>query len=262
MGATVEWPEQIPDKEMRGWKESPFCQVHALSNKVNLTVRVVMEGEWADYELRATASFPMSEDAWIWSDESHPDVEVVPTIEQRWVMINKGVAYEQPLVPAKLGGVSHLSDNSSMARELFHLIPGATTSVPHPCTCHEVPNNMLWQLVQHLNDTHHPNRVSDLVDGDPWTRERIADWLDTLDLDLSVDTAKAEDVKSRRRSAQHARAQQAMLTVTASMEQMQQGASIAAQKLEMLAKKMEPLSQSEIWKQLGLTEPEATKEES
>jgi hypothetical protein len=38
-------------------------------------------------------------------------------------------------------------------------------------------------MIIHLNDTHHPSTA---IDG--WSRERIADWLETLDVDLRFPT--------------------------------------------------------------------------
>lgn len=38
----------------------------------------------------------------------------------------------------------------------------------------------LWNMIQHLNDDH------------KWTRERIADWLDSLDLDLEFQIPEDE----------------------------------------------------------------------
>lgn len=258
VGAGVEWPGQVRDEEMRSWKSSPYCQASPLPNKSALTVRVVMKGDWADYELRSVALFPVSDDAWLWSDATNGKEEIKPNIEQRWVLINKGVVFDAPLIPAK---PQDLTANSSMARDLFHLVPDAATTVPHPCTCGEVPSNMLWQLVQHLNDTHHPDRGMGVA-GDAWSRERIADWLDTLDLDLSVDAAKAEEVKARREAAIKTRLISSVEAIEASMESIHEGASIAAQKFEMLSKMMEPMPEAWIWKQFGPMKPETTKEES
>jgi hypothetical protein len=40
----------------------------------------------------------------------------------------------------------------------------------------------VWYAIQHLNDGHNPNDGA----SEPWSRERIADWLETLDADLRV----------------------------------------------------------------------------
>jgi hypothetical protein len=69
------------------------------------------------------------------------------------------------------------------ARALREQAPGLNEWVKFPCTCGEV-RNQIWQIIQHLNDGHHP----DTRNKDTWTRERIADWLETLDVDLTIHT--------------------------------------------------------------------------
>jgi hypothetical protein len=39
-------------------------------------------------------------------------------------------------------------------------------------------------MIIHLNDSHHPAHET----ADVWSRERIADWLETLDVDLRFPT--------------------------------------------------------------------------
>jgi hypothetical protein len=57
---------------------------------------------------------------------------------------------------------------------LSHNLPGMEMKVKHPISltkdsCNEKNAGSLWTMVQHLNDFHH------------WTRESIADWIETLD---------------------------------------------------------------------------------
>lgn len=78
-----------------------------------------------------------------------------------------------------IGPVS--TSNLDRAEQLHRLIPGVDERVKPPCSHGDGPER-LWDLIQHLNDAHNPmNGVPD-----PWSRERIADWLETLDVDLRV----------------------------------------------------------------------------
>lgn len=62
----------------------------------------------------------------------------------------------------------------SPIKELKSKCPGLRQVVKMPCSCHSNKSSMLESLLIHLNDT-----VG-------WTREEIADWLDSLDIDLEV----------------------------------------------------------------------------
>jgi hypothetical protein len=58
---------------------------------------------------------------------------------------------------------------------LLELLPGLKDEVTCP-VCKDTEDEfeeMLWDIIQHLNDIH------------KWTRESIADWLDTLDADIT-----------------------------------------------------------------------------
>lgn len=81
-------------------------------------------------------------------------------------------------------GISVPSGSITIA--LQELIPGSITSVytklqemisgmSSYATCPDcsVPGSIVW-LITHLNDLH------------AWTREEIADWLDNLDIDLTI----------------------------------------------------------------------------
>lgn len=76
--------------------------------------------------------------------------------------------------------VTNVDSNSGRAVSLRRLVPGIDDVVKLPCF--HGGTNSIWLAIQHLNDYHNPN------DGDrePWTREAIADWLETLDADLRV----------------------------------------------------------------------------
>lgn len=62
---------------------------------------------------------------------------------------------------------------------LCRAMPAINRSVEFPCACGRLPGSVLDAVI-HLND------------GDRWSREAIADWLDTLDIDLSFNTTEEE----------------------------------------------------------------------
>lgn len=68
------------------------------------------------------------------------------------------------------------SGSQSVSEELAEVFSNVREYVQVPCSCtrYEDTGLKVHVLVVHLNDFHN------------WTRERIADWLDTLDLDLTL----------------------------------------------------------------------------
>jgi len=80
-----------------------------------------------------------------------------------------------------------VEDHSRLANELIHAMPGLDEEVASPCSC------LAWQkgeesvqaVIIHLNDRHHPTKGP--LKADPWTRERIAQWTETLPFDLTLD---------------------------------------------------------------------------
>jgi hypothetical protein len=71
------------------------------------------------------------------------------------------------------------------AKKLRKLIPDINANVAYPCSCFGSGfgfESMLWLVIQHLNDGHNPTGLPE----DPWSRERIADWLESLDLNLNI----------------------------------------------------------------------------
>jgi hypothetical protein len=82
-------------------------------------------------------------------------------------------ALAPPLDPK---GLPEVSDVVAL-RQAF---PGVTEAARHPCDCPPF-HSEIWSAIQHLNDVHH------------WTREAIADWLDTLDVDLTLAPASQGD---------------------------------------------------------------------
>lgn len=55
-------------------------------------------------------------------------------------------------------------------------LPGVNETVKYPCKCGVA--GRLWDVIQHLNDKHNE-----------WTRERIADWVESLDVDTEFKNA-------------------------------------------------------------------------
>jgi hypothetical protein len=80
-------------------------------------------------------------------------------------------------------GTSVEESHQTLARKLRTQAPGLNEEVKHPCDCAYAAAS-IWSVIQHLNDGHHPMTASK----DIWTRERIADWLDALDVDLTIHT--------------------------------------------------------------------------
>jgi hypothetical protein len=70
---------------------------------------------------------------------------------------------------------------SNPRRQIEQACPGLEEHVQAPCACYiESPEDaLLSAVIMHLNDKH------------AWTREKIADWLDDLDVDLTIDLEAA-----------------------------------------------------------------------
>lgn len=84
-----------------------------------------------------------------------------------------GDLYSTPKFSPSIGGTT----GSNVLKTLAGVFPGLDgATAKSPCKCEVAKAGLvnLGQVVIHLNDTHQ------------WTRDRIADWLDTLDIDLSA----------------------------------------------------------------------------
>lgn len=92
-----------------------------------------------------------------------------PTVEVKESPVTYATAEETPSVHS---GQSY----SDSGRILAALMPDIHATVTPPCTCEGRTPGTVHDVIIHLNDT------------DKWTRERIADWLDTLDLNLRFPT--------------------------------------------------------------------------
>lgn len=84
-----------------------------------------------------------------------------------------------------------LQDNTKLAHSLIQQVPGLQSMVTMPCN-HGPQKATVQTCIMHLNDLHMPKQpwqVKDSMENSKspfWSRERIADWLDTLDVDLKV----------------------------------------------------------------------------
>lgn len=72
---------------------------------------------------------------------------------------------------------------SDSGRRLAEVCPGAATLVKNPCACYKSSDlkATVFSVIMHLNDSDNHGGVEQ-----PWTREEIADWLESLDVDLSL----------------------------------------------------------------------------
>lgn len=137
--------------------------------------------------------------------------------------------------------VSGDTSHHRRASQLKVMAPGLQAVVQKPCSCNSPGMNLtdsVWQTIQHLNDTHHPANGCD----DKWSRERIADWLDTLDVDLTVDPDRKPQPSSRSTWYDEA-AQMHKMTLEFKVESISQsvlelliGADKAAAALDMFSK--------------------------
>lgn len=80
--------------------------------------------------------------------------------------------------------------NQDRALSLMDKVPALRERVKCPCTCPMSEGRYkVEDCIMHLNDCHHPNSPSNLDGWEPWTRERIADWVDSLPFDFTVQPA-------------------------------------------------------------------------
>ena len=73
-------------------------------------------------------------------------------------------------------------NGNEIARVLGKIVPDLMTF--HPCPACSLKNKTILSVVIHLNDGH------------GWTREKIADWLETLDIDLTIQPLKKKEKES------------------------------------------------------------------
>lgn len=133
---------------------------------------------------------PQPEPAWIFQRE----IQMTPS--------HYGVLYQQQLYDSTpFPGPAR--SYASLSEELARYIPDIRKRVRMPCSCGrtKVIPAQIWDVIQHLNDDHHPKKkINGLRRKDIWTRERIADWLDEVDADLAFDP----DLPAKRAAARKA----------------------------------------------------------
>lgn len=143
-----------------------------------------------------------------------------------------------------------------LAGELIRVMPGLKKRVPWPCACPPSASDRatVERIIIHLNDTHHPTLGG--KSSDPWDRERIAQWTETLDVDLTVDTSRPAPEPARPRMYLHSTSAstkdsyiqqmiKAAITVdTSSITQALKDATIASDKaaktIELVFKNIDP----------------------
>ena len=243
-----EWPNGLTDQQMRdligaGLKSVPsqvggMLQVHVWNDAT---------GAWADYRMHKSLTLKAPLVASFMVEAPH-EVEVETVTENRWVLLQAGKVRR---------------DHISLARGLRRMTPGLSEVVPNPCDCPKGVYNRasIWDMIQHLNDSHHPDKGDSL---DKWTRERIADWLETLDADLTVDPERFKEEERRRaqtRALQHQAAMKALSdgaldglkeSVQKGFQQIQEAAQDAIKAMQSLNEELEAL---------GVQDPEEHKEE-
>lgn len=180
------WPKDITEQDMRsatqdtGWATKPFKAPTGVGIGIKMACPCGCHTVGL-YHLVEKEGFEI-DDQWF------PKVDFMPTaspsdravINMRhktirlWVFVGTQSAYGP-------GGKGH----RNLANKMAAMIPGIKDKVPNPCDCKPF-TRMIWGMIQHLNDAHHPAH-GDGPDDDLWSRERIADWLETLDADLVLD---------------------------------------------------------------------------
>lgn len=78
-----------------------------------------------------------------------------------------------------LGASKAMVDATSDLVRLAKSLPGVNAHVRYPCNC-QADSDALSDVIIHLNDEHHE-----------WDRFRIADWVETLDVDTEFKDSNA-----------------------------------------------------------------------
>lgn len=130
-------------------------------------------GHGAKYHLTRRKKYEIHGDPWGVEIRINPTLNVEITYVDVWV----------------LAWVQSPESYSTLADRMRGMIPGATDVVENPCDCFDFQRTV-WDMIQHLNDEHHPAKS---VREDKWSRERIADWLETLDADLTLDPERKQE---------------------------------------------------------------------
>lgn len=212
-GVTIEWPKVLKtdDALVAFIQDLRKCGVSTSSKIDNTTgeMVVVTPGAKGIYK-RGVYIDPqtMAEVAMQWVTNGDAYVQV-PQSKPGWIFQSEvkvaltkyGQMYTNQLYDTPYGdGPKPYSD---LSEELARHIPDIRKRVRPPCSCGKVKASHvpIWDVIQHLNDDHHPKRkVNGRLRKDIWTRERIADWLDEVDADLAFDP----DLPAKRAAARKA----------------------------------------------------------
>lgn len=171
------WPAEISEEEMHNeLKETKFViQPFRAPQGLGLSISCACGCEHgATYHLVRKTIYDAGNGHGQW----HVYVSIKPMVE----MVTKTV---KVWVLAKVDSPP-MEDYAVLAERMRGMVPGAMTLTANPCDCKPF-KRVIWDMIQHLNDKHHPKHSPSL---DMWSRERIADWLETLDADLVLDPGR------------------------------------------------------------------------
>jgi len=143
----------------------------------------------------------------IWASDNVKDVKPVtmPEPKAAWFLQREVAIHPGPTsAPVIYTSPPRERAYADLSSELARHIPDIRKNVPLPCSCgtrKKAAPMQIWLVIQHLNDDHHPDhKVNGRRRKDIWTRERIADWLDEVDADLTFDP----DLPAKRAAAREA----------------------------------------------------------
>lgn len=234
-GVTIMWPDQLEDdgfhiaellKAVRGLGVTARMKI----SNVEGTAVIYTEHQRAVYRRGLSFDNIKGEDMIVAEGAPVFPYAVQPT--QIWVL--EGVTFETLSIASTPMKPAPTKNHSSLAQELHHMIPGIEDTVTSPCPCGL--KFSIWRMVQHLNDAHHPGQEKN---PDKWSRERIADWLDTLDADLVLDPDRKPPTSTPSTwpigegSAKFAKA---MMEINVTLDQMYEGIEAAHQSLMQFTK--------------------------
>lgn len=120
------------------------------------------------------------------------ELAVTDSVQSLYDAYMASVTKKVPMSPDLYSGKPKPESNVGLAHELIGIVPGLQQRVSGPCECAGSKENTVQHWIMHLNDQHIPRTPEQAYEADHssesyfWTRTRIADWLDTLDVDLHV----------------------------------------------------------------------------
>lgn len=147
---------------------------------------------YTGYDLKWLSSsefFPMTENETAWWDKQMDDLDVDPAVRYRFfnpVNLNTTIpdngAYQY--FSGEIG--NFVIDSASMGRDpRVDLLPGVHEIVKHPV--HKTDRKAIKTITGVHNETIGWTLemiIIDLNDNHGWTREQVADWVETLDIDI------------------------------------------------------------------------------